>query len=335
MMYQTFGLHTPGSLPGHHVHDAFLDHLSTQMALPQATRRLSRSSLNGKQRAGSAMRVVKPSSANNSPRSSGMLNRRTMVDGSNTRRLPYQAMDYHLPIPQGNDLSRRKQTVRPPSWHPSPYVQQVPTQRQQPVSYNLPNPSVYGDHDLYSAQPQFSPVMASYSTDTSPCSTFSPLPLFPGSDNAQYVPTDAWHLSQRTPFYPPSHDSQGLPESLVTVGGVSQRTPAAGALDWNTFIPQGFNNTSLPTPGSFLPLQHPQPAMTEAAVPCEALDETEGEILVGMGLYDAPEKCDEDPHLDNYRSTVSSLLRSSLRPHEPWGKGLKLEETWEPPKSDG
>ncbi|MCH8947783.1 MAG: hypothetical protein IH789_09180 [Acidobacteria bacterium] len=57
-------------------------------------------------------------------------------------------------------------------------------------------------------------------------------------------------------------------------------------------------------------------------------------ILVGMGLYDTPETFDEDPQLNNYRSTVSSLLGSTYRPQEPRGKGLKLEETWEPPKSD-
>jgi hypothetical protein len=62
--------------------------------------------------------------------------------------------------------------------------------------------------------------------------------------------------------------------------------------------------------------------------------EEEGEILVGMGLYDTSEKYEEDPQLNNYRSTVTSLLGSTFRHNEPTGKGLTLEQAWEPPKSD-
>lgn len=79
------------------------------------------------------------------------------------------------------------------------------------------------------------------------------------------------------------------------------------------------------------------PAMPQESPAFQTLDEPEddGEVLVGMGLYDAPEKVNEDPQLDNYRSTVCSLLGSRFRPAEPQGKGLKLEETWAPPpKSD-
>ncbi len=56
--------------------------------------------------------------------------------------------------------------------------------------------------------------------------------------------------------------------------------------------------------------------------------------MIGMGLYDTPEKYSEDPQLDNYRTTVSSLLGSTFRPRESTGKGLTLEQAWEPPKSD-
>lgn len=98
---------------------------------------------------------------------------------------------------------------------------------------------------------------------------------------------------------------------------------------------QGFNSTTPPTPDTFSQVQQ-QPAVSEATLPYEPLDEPEddGEILVGMGLYDTPDKFNEDPQLNNYRSTVSSLLGSSYRPLEPQGKGLKLEETWEPPKAE-
>jgi len=56
-----------------------------------------------------------------------------------------------------------------------------------------------------------------------------------------------------------------------------------------------------------------------------------------MGLYDTPEPAktlSSDPQLDNYRSLMMSHLLGVGRRVEPTGKGLKLEETWNPPPSD-
>lgn len=113
-------------------------------------------------------------------------------------------------------------------------------------------------------------------------------------------------------------------------------TTSANGWDWNTFIMHGFNATTPPTPEAFPQTQLSQPMLSEESLPFEPLEEPEeeGEILVGMGLYDSPDKYEEDPQLNNYRTTVSSLLGSTFRSQEPRGKGLKLEETWEPPKSD-
>lgn len=71
---------------------------------------------------------------------------------------------------------------------------------------------------------------------------------------------------------------------------------------------------------------------SEDSIPYQPLDdsEEEGEILIGMGLYDAPDKADEDPELDNYRTSASHLLGTTYRR----GQGLKLEEAWEPPATD-
>lgn len=253
-----------------------------------------------------------------------------------------QVLDY-LSIPQHIDsASSRKQSARPVSWHPSSYIQ-MPQQQpflqqhsQQQASYPFPTPNMYGTdttNDFYGNQAQFSPMMTSYSNDTSPSSTFSPLPLFPTSDNSQYVQSDGWDASQRSE---PVYHGQGVNESVPMLDNSSTtRVTNSNGLDWNTFIMQGFNNTTPPTPEAFSQNQQ-QPTVSEAAVPYQPLDEPEeeGEILVGMGLYDTPDKFDEDPQLNNYRSTVSSLLGSSYRPQEPRGKGLKLEETWEPPKAE-
>lgn len=80
-------------------------------------------------------------------------------------------------------------------------------------------------------------------------------------------------------------------------------------------------------------VDQPEPVLpAEESIPYQALDEPEeeGEILVGMGLYDAPDKTDTDPELDYYRTSTSNLLGSTYRK----GAGLKLEEAWEPPKED-
>lgn len=67
----------------------------------------------------------------------------------------------------------------------------------------------------------------------------------------------------------------------------------------------------------FLPIQHP--AMELESSPMEDEDmEDSGKELVGMGLYDAPES----------ELTWSSMLVGGT------GKGLKLEETWQPPEED-
>lgn len=75
---------------------------------------------------------------------------------------------------------------------------------------------------------------------------------------------------------------------------------------------------------------------TEESIPFQPLedDESGGEILYGMGLYDTPDKSYNDPSLDLHRSTLMSLLGGAGGYPEPTGKGLKLEDAWEPPASD-
>lgn len=75
----------------------------------------------------------------------------------------------------------------------------------------------------------------------------------------------------------------------------------------------------------------PKVACDEEVLPFDSMDdsESEGEILYGMGLYDVPNR---DPVLDFHRTTVFSLLGGAYP--EPTGKGLKLEDAWDPPASD-
>jgi hypothetical protein len=223
------------------------------------------------------------------------------------------------------DEQPTKRRDRPVSWHPNSYAQPQP---QQPCY--LSTPSMYMDQqDMYA---QYSPFLASYSCNTSPSATYSPLALpFHSADSLQqYVPVESKRFDQSSSLYPTSTPHQ-------YASGAYSETSTQSGWDWTSFIMHGFNATTPPTPEAFPQTQLAQPVVSEESLPFEPLEEPEeeeGEILVGMGLYDAPDKYEDDPQLNNYRSTVSSLLGSTFRPQEPRGKGLKLEETWEPPKSD-
>ncbi|KAH8891343.1 hypothetical protein GQ53DRAFT_154060 [Thozetella sp. PMI_491] len=260
--------------------DAILSELSRQLASAHS-RRLSKGS-NGHRTPGSAMKVIKPSSANNSPQSTLLKSRRrTMMNDSLHGRfhLPHPSDPSYLPTP-GNEMvyepvaEPAKRAPRPVSWHPSPQQigfpqqpQQQLQQQSQPVG-QYPFPA-YQEVDLYTSFQQLPPTPAAYSGYNSPASAtaFSPLSLpYSNLDFPSYV-SPAW---------------------------------AAG---------------TAPTNASQSSLED---------------DEADGEILYGMGLYDTP----ENPQLDYHRSTVLSLLGPADSADEPTGKGLKLEDAWDPPALD-
>lgn len=118
--------------------------------------------------------------------------------------------------------------------------------------------------------------------------------------------------------------------SQTTIQSTTLPTSSA-SVDWNAFAVKAFNFASPPTPESFAPAPHVEPTVScEDSMPYRPPEEheeqdEEGEILIGMGLYDNPEKDDIDTELDNYRSTTSHLLGTTRC------KMLKLLEAWEPP----
>ncbi|KAG5920172.1 hypothetical protein E4U42_006280 [Claviceps africana] len=357
MLYQPHRAHTPDALPyPSYSQCALLDDAASVHGLPlQMPPRLA--NVSSGQRAGtSTMRVSKPNSTNGSPRGSSMLSRRRSMMGNDvwTPQRQQQVLDHVS--------ARPRQASRPVSWHPSTHVQhqyqpqyqpqsqqhqqhhlehpqvvlhQPSSQhqqylRQQQAAYAAPTPSFYGGDytELYAGLPHFSPTMTSYSNDTSPCSTFSPLPTLPASNQGPCTQTPAWDASNKSDSVYNCGQTWGVTDPDSLRDQVDTRSSGPSGLDWNSFIMQGFNSTTPPTPETFSHARQP-PVIPE---PYEPLDEPEeeGEILFGMGLYDAPDKVCQDPQLNHYRSTVSSLLGAA-----PKGKGLKLEETWEPPTKTG
>ncbi|KAK3328475.1 hypothetical protein B0T19DRAFT_424684 [Cercophora scortea] len=294
------------------------------------------------------MRIAKPRSANNSPRSAMLQSRRRTLIGENLQgRFHSQpANTSYLPTPpyeQPNELSqeREQKPARPVSWHPSTQHLVHPTAypQQSPMDYPY---AAYSDVEMFSNYQQLPPTPTTYSGYTSPASAFSPLSLpYSNAEPQQYLPpASRTYPTQQAPVYDPTVQS-----THCVVGRVSeipyQQAPqvVGGSLDWRSFASgSGFDRcTAPPTPEYFTQSQQPEAKLaTEESIPYQPLeDEDEDcEILYGMGLYDAPDKSIEDPHLDLHRSTIFSLLGGAAVYPEPTGKGLKLEDAWEPPASD-
>ncbi|KAI1076265.1 hypothetical protein F5B20DRAFT_327531 [Whalleya microplaca] len=316
-----------------------MDEISRQLAISDSIRRMSRSSHG--QRTPGAMRIVKPSSANNSPQAMAA-RRRTMMNDSNLARRRQQALDQAILLQMHDNTINHedpvKRTSRPVSWHPTSHLQQphmhIPIPQPDFSQYVVPAPMPYHHSDMYSGYQNFPPTPAAYSGQTSPLSTFSPLCL-PYATASQpqatpaYIDHDAWNPAPQF-----TANSYTTNESPDTTEAFPQFINQA-SYNWDEFPTQGYNNvcTAPPTPDEFQPVQQPQPAVPpEEAIPYQPLEEPEeeGEILVGMGLYDPPNKAETDPGLDNYRTTTSQLLGTTYRR----GQGWKLEEAWEPPATD-
>lgn len=325
-------------VPVQYTHDALFEDLSRQMGV-SASRRHSRGSTGAP--SGNSMRVAKPSSASNSPRNSLMQQRRRtmMNDPVFIQRATQMLEQPYLPTPgpdvYGNTYYEpAKRAARPVSWHPS--TQQLPqTQHQMPAvstqQTQYPFPSYY-DVDLYNPPTQFPPTPAAYSAYSSPVSTLSPLTLpYSTYELPQTYSSPSWDVSAAAAASTvPAMNSMpastyATPCSFTPADVPSHVAPyeSQSPIDWSCYGLQGVSTP--PTPEDPPKLQQPEPVLqTEESIPYQPLeDEEEGDILIGLGLYDPPEKL---PYQGE-----GGLLGASF---EPMGKGLKLEDAWEPPASD-
>jgi hypothetical protein len=193
------------------------------------------------------------------------------------------------------------------------------------------------------------PTPAVFSGYASPASTFSPLSQFTNDqqqfqymDDSSLFPSVAFDNTSNILYAP--YQSSPLPQQMDDHNYVSHTDSVDQSIyshfNWSNFAVNGFDTaTAPPTPEDFLPIQHPDPTLsTDEAISYHPLDDSDstGEELIGMGLYDTPDKAPlSDLHLDNYRALMmTQLLGPAYRKQESTGKGLKLEETWNPPKSD-
>ncbi|KAK8002492.1 hypothetical protein PG990_000246 [Apiospora arundinis] len=338
----------PNHAPQFYAANTVVDEYTRQLMMAESTRRSSRATTG--YRPTNAMRVTKPGSASSSPQSM-MARRRTLVNDNNiAKRRQYALQQMQMPEPSYESYQEStKRAARPVSWHPSTHFeqpqmvmyQQYPQQQLDYSQYMMPNSTPYSEADIYAAYQQLPPTPAVYSGHTSPVASLSPVSLPYTTTQEQVQPqyitaADTWatpaHFNTASygSSYGSSYESSGSPvaaEPFPSYTGQSTFT-------WDTSSSAGYNASATPpTPETFQPVSQPEPAMpVEEPVVYQPEEESEeeGEILIGMGLYDAPDKSDMDPQLDHYRTSTSSLLGSTYRK----GAGLKLEEAWEPPKED-
>jgi len=335
--------------------DSLLDELNHQLAAVRQQNRHVARGVNVQQQGG-AMRVTKPRSAHNSPGPSGTLGRRRAVKtDSYYYPSPSRAVEETMSLASHVVCTEPTRSARPFSWHPpSHYVQQPESQvlLQPQAQYQLSTSQYpvysYADTDYFMSNRQLPPTPAVYSGYTSPASAFSPLSLpTTGFEQQplQYFPQASWatvpELSPPAPATAPMVDRLARSSTGTGSDGYSEGAPPSTVDSWNTFASHGFiSSNTPPTPQDFAQAPQAEPRLqSEESIPYHPLEEEggegegEGEILYGMGLYDAPDK-PIDPHLQYHRSTISSLLGSTFTSSEPAGKGLKLEDAWEPPASD-
>lgn len=309
------------------------------MSIP-ASRRYSRGS-NGAL-SGNVMRVSKPSSASNSPRNNLMQQRRRtmMNDPVYIHRAQQMFEQPHMPTPgpevyANNYYEPVKRMERPVSWHPStqlPQSEQAPSISTQMSQYPFPN---YCDYDFCAAPAvQVPPTPAAYSAYSSPGSAFSPLqlPSYTTYELPQTYTSPCWNVSAApmAPSVPSTHHAQQTPafvnDTRFTPATVAEYAePSFSPASWTNISSTGYgqNMTAPPTPEDPPKAQQPAPVVVKQEplpyTPPEEQDEgeEEGDVLIGLGLYDPPERL--------------GLLGASF---QSTGKGLKLEDAWEPPATD-
>ncbi|EPE02941.1 hypothetical protein F503_08818 [Ophiostoma piceae UAMH 11346] len=345
-----------------HEHDAFYQDISRQLAAASASsassstirRRHSRSSQ-------SAMRIVKPSSANNSPTSS--IVRRRMPPSATMAARPARPVSWHPSSSSNNNNT----SYLMPQYQPQPHHYFSANTPLQADDLAFPS-STYSNQT--SPSTAFSPYLSTYEVPSTNAYSnahaqsqyYSPNP-WALSPSTLPVPSGAAMFDKLpSPDCPPlinlppsldvdaelelelELDAQDREEVFRQQQEQCRQQVAAmhrmhNMQTLNTASSSSSSSSSEYAYAIRAPRTPPMCTLNSepAAVAVSAApeDDTDGEILVGMGLYDPPEKSfqEVDPTLQSYRSSVAQLLGAAYTMPTPTGKGLKLEDSWEPPEN--
>jgi len=213
----------------------------------------------------------------------------------------YATLDDHYKMMFGVEpeeaVDERPQPSRPMSWHPS--SSQFQAHRS---SYFEPQQSW---PQQYSSSPQNSTQGSDFYSLSNRNSMFEP------TSHSTYPGVYATHRGSDES----DHSWQSVPQQTYSYAHSAMNTPSTEPLPWYLQQWAQKNQEQVMTvshhgSSDFLPIQHP-------AAQDEEMQDDQGEKLVALGLYDLP-----DP----------SMSWNGFE--EATGKGLKLEETWQPPEED-
>ena len=322
--------------------DDLVRDVATQMANSQLTRRSSghshRTSTNLRR---NAARVMKTNSAESSPRNIGR--RRTVMSQAPVRHR--STLDDHYdnmlsfggqqPIAQ----SRPQQPTRPKSWHPSSLAKVHRYGQTEAVPSNQ-----FGDSKTTQAAADDGCVPGSINsmmylpttTDSTPSLRGPHLPHQMTMSNMGH----GYAYATGTEIYPyglpgmsdPSGDS--VFEMHPGFYNTQDSSPVPFYHNWSGGPANVAFDVTTPSTPDFLPIQHP-PAVNSNQQGGSQLTKRSSKELVGMGLYDDP---DSSTSFSTVGEPLQYFLRSQFETYPTYqapGKGLKLEETWQPPSEEG
>ncbi|KAI9678608.1 MAG: hypothetical protein M1817_005665 [Caeruleum heppii] len=327
-----------------------LEDMSRQMASSRLVRRSSSRQAAGPstgtmRRTPRSDRISKATSAGNSPRD--LDRRRSVAYDTRARQMPLMTRhsNHGYPLQQRHDLGHLlSMQDRPLSWHPS---QRLHDSQPVPAIPSLP-PQTDSARWSWMSSNAYSAFNGSPAPSLYPCSdSFSPVipmsPLNGPFDDSEQFSLPNSHLDLL------SHAEEGFEGPWLA----GQEEPKLGALyggygtsieedlpsndpraQWSCYAPVPDDISSAPLfSDDFLPIQHPEPVKTtdpQRPFSSSQPQPEKGE-LIGMGLYDAPERePTPDPELQLYRQQLHGLFGASASTNAVAGRGLKLEETWTP-----
>ena len=307
--------------------DAMLYNMSDSMARAKLSRQISSASTTAR---GRCDRVFKPSSAGNSPQ------RRRAINAYRHSRYRTDFSSQDVPLQRRSmmnthELQRPMQITRPTSWHPSSQRAQYSgfsthdsignarysmTDQQSLPAEELPTPLMPPTMEN-SFVPTYIGLDGSYAPY--PSSLMGIYDEHPEGFNLDTTYNSCLDFSTHAKSQPISFDDYQPPPP-----------PPCATQTWTESLAEFPSYTNPPTP-DFLPIQHPSDTWNEQIEePTRSPPARKQSMeLVGMGLYDSPS------------NGVSESGMSYLQQHgsgqsqrESLGKGLKLEETWQPPEEE-
>ena len=153
--------------------------------------------------------------------------------------------------------------------------------------------------------------------------------LFPGLEGYQQLEAgNAAPFSSYPSYYVPGPAQNQNPPLPYRYGYDQYASEESRASYW-THMSSDVDDYPVPQTPDFLPIQYPVDSWESSDLP--QITKKKSNELVGMGLYDNTER-DVLSTFDCAQGQDSNHHLTFQR--ESMGKGLKLEETWQPPKED-